>query len=513
MLVLSLLICFQRWHVRDEPLDQDIAGYAVLSHEMLNGRKLYSDLWERKPPLVFATFAGAELVVGYGPREIFLLSVVTGVGTLICLYRVGGPITAILWALLSGDIWLAGDQPNAEGFINLCLAAAAALMLNLSTKHHRLQAILLGLLFAIATLYKHHVVIICATMLGASLLKTSLLRTSLLETSPLDAMRTPDEPGAVRKSASRDDAWITCGVFAAVWAVVIAYFALTGRLDDFYIALFQQNFVYAGSLSANLLAAVELKNLFPPAMAWALAPAAIISASILFSATQRKASARPGSNWLLMIAYIASAWIVVALPGYFWAHYYQLLVPPVCIAAGWCGSFLITSKQGRSGAWRYLPLGIILTAAACWQAAAYRLSPLQISREKYVQSDLPEQQSLGVALRRILKPTEQFWELGEENEIYFAAQKSPPSGLLYLEPLQAGQQRETFADRLLADLKRSPPDAVVINQRWVGVIPKQAGILPWVNANYVSDRGSLSRGTYRILLRRDSDLARRLGAL
>jgi hypothetical protein len=43
-----------------------LTTYAVIAHEMLDGKQLYSDLWDHKPPGVHVTYAVAELLAGYG---------------------------------------------------------------------------------------------------------------------------------------------------------------------------------------------------------------------------------------------------------------------------------------------------------------------------------------------------------------------------------------------------------------------------------------------------------------
>jgi hypothetical protein len=54
-------IALGRLHTYDEPLDRDVATYVVIGGEMLHGRALYTDLWDNKPPALYAAFAAAQL--------------------------------------------------------------------------------------------------------------------------------------------------------------------------------------------------------------------------------------------------------------------------------------------------------------------------------------------------------------------------------------------------------------------------------------------------------------------
>lgn len=127
---LCALVFFIRLHTYDEPLERDLTTYAVIAHEMLDGKALYSDLWDHKPPAIHVTYAAAESVVGYGRDSIFLMNVAGAIGILLAVYlagsaagggQIGGLVAAGFWALASGDLALEGNQPNTELFLNFFL--------------------------------------------------------------------------------------------------------------------------------------------------------------------------------------------------------------------------------------------------------------------------------------------------------------------------------------------------------------------------------------------------------
>src|SRR5437588_7128607 len=126
LLGFSALIFFARRHTYGEPLERDLTTYAVIGHEMLGGKALYTDLWDHKPPAIYVTYAAAELITGYGRDSIFLLNISGAFATLLACYfagsaagggRLGGLIAATLWALASGDLAIEGNQPNTEIFL------------------------------------------------------------------------------------------------------------------------------------------------------------------------------------------------------------------------------------------------------------------------------------------------------------------------------------------------------------------------------------------------------------
>jgi hypothetical protein len=134
LLGLALVIATARLHTYHEPLERDITAAAVIGHEMLAGRSLYADMWDHKPPAIHVTHALAILLAGYGPGAVYLLNIVAAIttlgGTYLAASAVGGVVAglwgAVFWTLVSGDLWLQANQPNAEVFINACVAWAFA---------------------------------------------------------------------------------------------------------------------------------------------------------------------------------------------------------------------------------------------------------------------------------------------------------------------------------------------------------------------------------------------------
>lgn len=85
--VCAVIILGLRHKSVHEPLERDHATYAVIAHELLEGRQLYSDLWDNKPPGIFWTYAGAELVFGYGEGTVFVLGLLAAIATVPAVER------------------------------------------------------------------------------------------------------------------------------------------------------------------------------------------------------------------------------------------------------------------------------------------------------------------------------------------------------------------------------------------------------------------------------------------
>src|SRR3984893_7592140 len=169
LVALCGVIFCSRLHTYHEPLERDLTAYAVTAHEMLAGKTLYRELWDHKPPAIHVTYAAAELIAGYGRNSIFLMNVLAAIATLLVCYsagsvtgegRVGGCFAAIFWTLISGDLALEANQPNTEVFMNAFLAAAFTLLVRAEQGNRGTgRAVIVGVLFAVASLYKQVVVV------------------------------------------------------------------------------------------------------------------------------------------------------------------------------------------------------------------------------------------------------------------------------------------------------------------------------------------------------------------
>jgi hypothetical protein len=550
LLGFALIILMQRVRLSAAPLHGDICAYAVLGHEMLHGRQLYSDLWERKPPLLYITYAAAELITGYGRSEIFLLGLTTSLATLLLIYLAGqsdqrGPIGGLFaagfWMLLNCDLDLAANQTDPEVFINVCLTAGFLLLVSYPPRRRWISSLLLGAALSAATLFKHNTAIVCGAML-------------------IGHVAIPRNGRAAIRLA---DSLIAGSVMLAAWAVVFGYFIGTGRGHVFVDVLFHQNVSYSGSVAKNLGKSADLSRIFPSFMIWALAPALLILvlAAFAFRRVSRRldpseetnAKARrhqdakkigarvfeylpvflrvfvhprlrvalasptsrgvpagdridPCTSWWLLLAWAVGTWPTIALTGYVYPHYYQLWLPIGCIAGGWAAADLLRSSMRVPPIIRYAALMSAFAFLIFRQGSEFLLTPEQWVHRQFPYFDLVRQNQLGVDLGNLLKPDQQFWELGEDNALYFFSKHSPPTGLLFIDPFIYGDETQLYWTRLLGDLNRTRPVLVILSDNWTQFFPADAPIFPWLKENYSVWDTPIGWPHYRLLVRHGTKL-------
>ena len=465
LIALGTVIFFTRLHTYNEPLERDVTTYAVIAHQMLNGKKLYSDLWDHKPPGIHVTYALAELVAGYGRQSIFVLNLTAALTTLVACYfagsalhrdRVGGLTAVAIWAIISGDMSLEGNQPNTEVFLNACLAGAFAMILSAkSFELGKWRTVLAGLLFLLASLYKQVAIMPAAAVACAYVISA---------------------PAVSRKRALIDVSRIAA-IGALGWAAVFSYFAVQGRDDAFIDATFIYNQFYAGSISHNLGSWLRV----PPVPSHGLTLIGVLAAFTLAGLAFGLFSG-PRRPWTLLLGLLLGTHVAVLLPGQFFAHYYQLWLPPLIIGAAWTVTLLRRSLPDSLTWIAHTAAAITIMGLGAFQFPEYRIPPEEWSIRKY-ERIFVETDRLALTLNRLLKPNERFYEWGNESGLYLMTKKEPPSGILFSDPLMLGPLKHELLQRLEDDLQREKPELMILEEETVRRQPSHP-FIAWMKSNY-----------------------------
>lgn len=408
------VIAAQRLRTIDQVPNRDVLLYSVIAHELLVGRALYSDLWDHKPPLIYVSYAAAEKLVGYGPQQLYLLAVVLScwVAAMIawCASRFGMASLVwgvALWVLSWNSASLAGNQPNAELFENALLATAFGVLTSAS-RFSTGRAVVFGTLIALTTLFKPYAVIY------------GLLPLALVT----------DRVWMVKRNLTAIPLCV-----AAVWIPLISYFVFTNRDQILVDTLWTFNRQYAGNMLRNMAA-----SLFPPVTPVAypvLAPLVVLALIAMLAQLRRRGFAnRP---WMLLAGYALITHVAVALPGRFFAHYYQLWLPPLIIAAAWS----VASVRRP-----------VLVATAGVFLGALQIHDLRLPQDQWTRlaNVLPESvldaPRLGRDLRRAMPDCEYGLNLGSEVGIYFYGRFRPATGVFYQSHLDDSPLGDELMDRI-----------------------------------------------------------------
>ncbi|MBX3291427.1 MAG: glycosyltransferase family 39 protein [Acidobacteria bacterium] len=388
------------------PINVDPAAYAVASHEILNGERLYEDIWDHKPPAPFVVYAAFEAVLGFGPTTLFVMNFLATAAVMLGLFLIcrrgpggdtAGLIAAGIWALVSGSIGLEMRDPNTEALMNVCLVFAFLAMFSGERTINFKRALIAGLLLFAATMFKPVVVVVAAAF----------------------------AVGHVTTSEQRTKAFRDVGIVAAVgfvgWLAAFGYFAATGRGGLFYDAVIVYNRHYAGGMIENILAPLYGNaELFVDVIGPSAVFAALLSVPLFFS--DRK-------KWVVAVLYVCSAWVAIALPGRFSVHYYQLWLPAFIITIAWGIGSLLRSENRiihLSGAVILVMLAAILTVT---QFPDHRA--VLAGEHVPVIKTLNKEPETAAFINGLLRDDETIILWGNTPNMYMATQRRPPSIFMF----------------------------------------------------------------------------------
>ncbi|HVU50685.1 MAG TPA: hypothetical protein VHL80_08350, partial [Polyangia bacterium] len=329
---MACLIVVARLRTLHEPLEPDLVTYATIGHEMANGKRLYSDIWDVKPPGLYVTYMLGELVAGHGDRQVWVLGVFAALATLAGVYAAGaalgrgaGLLAAAFWTALQGVLVIQANQPNAEVFIDAAwVAAFAALVRHPGGRPAWLRALAVGALLGVGSTYKPIVVLLALVLALAHCVAPP--------------------PGLSRRDALLEVAVMTVGA-AAVWGLVFGYAAATGQVDIYWATNVSENRHRSAGLLFNLYRYVRELRVAPRALLF-LGPALLLVAAGMVVGLRRG----PRREWILFLALQAGVHLMILSQGRaFHVHSYQMWLPALAIGAAWAAATLRADPELRAG--------------------------------------------------------------------------------------------------------------------------------------------------------------------
>jgi hypothetical protein len=496
MVAAVLLLCVlymagMLYRTYDDPAGADQGLNATLGHGLVQGRLLYADMWDQKPPGVYVAYALAELAVGYGPQQFFVLNLLGWTVALLGLYQSGKLLVGKSAGLGAGLIWAFlvvlpewFTQPNAEVFISAAMAWSYFALLRLSSRPRWGWACAFGAAVGLASMFKP-TIFAAAGLMGVGYIAGSWRQNG----NPWLAAR---------------HMLAVAGVSLALWAACLSLFWYQGSLGDFYDTVVLYNRHYSGNMLHNIahIRYLTYRNYL----------LLVILPCLLIPFVSRvQASQAQRSGWLALAGWGAGCAIAIALTGHWYMHYYQLWMPVYALAAG---ALLMTPLAGSFP--RHAITRSFLLAAVIGPLVYFH--PFHDVPDQRFDHNRADCRRLGIAIDRVLLPSETayvFGYLGNTGGVYFACHRQPPCGIIFDFPLESGPLVKKFEQRILHDLDQNPPDLIVLSKRSFGPalegkpVPWGQKLVDWIAQHYVL-RCFPAPDKYASYARRGSALEQRL---
>lgn len=499
-----------------EPLDCDEAAYAYIGRELAEGRVMYRDLTENKPPLGYWLYATAVAVGGANEMTIRLLVVPFVLASLVLVHRIArtlagplaGLLAAVAFALMSTDPRLFGNGSNFEHFINFFTLVALASGVRALRPQPEAEGeperrraswvwwLLAGLAVGLAALVK---------------------QVAMLTLAALGWIAWRGEP----RRGWGGLAALGMGVVTPM-ALALIVLAAQGALEDARADILEYGRMLANDVPAEpgqppgwvrwLTGNSEPNKMWSDnGLPWPFGPStyhtwwgggswplwALSGPAWVWVAMARRRSPDASARHLVALATL-TAWAQVVAPGLYWQHYYLLVVPCVAVVVGVLGGD--SWRLLRRGTTWFSRLAAALSLAVCGVALAatgfiltrdYLLVPPAQVTARYkggnqwiVLRDLGRE--WGERLRRagIERPT--LYNFGWQSPLFIYGDMDCPTRHFFADPVFktfAPKGDPRVADRVartLADLEANPPDLVVL-----GYVEGFPALRPWLAANYL----------------------------
>jgi 4-amino-4-deoxy-L-arabinose transferase-like glycosyltransferase len=295
------------WPLNDE------AAYSVVANEIVDGGRPYIDAVDRKPPLLFWTYAAVFKVAGkYNWAALHAVAVAWILCTMAGLFVIGKRMfdrdTGLIAALLYGIFQPWGTPKNlafnGEVLMNLPIVCAWAIALRRSPSILRLDLLLAGALLCAAFLLKQPAAI-AAVPLGLYLL-----------------LRRDDANRRSPTAAIIDAAMLTAGFFGALGLVAIVLWKQDILRDAFFWTIANHSAPHV-FWTKGLLQTLGFAGACLP----------LVAAAALTFRDKTGVWANKGSERTALFGLVIASALGVAAGGRFYPHYFIQLIPPLALLA------------------------------------------------------------------------------------------------------------------------------------------------------------------------------------
>jgi hypothetical protein len=462
---LILFVLMVRFKLLSVPFERDEGGFAYIAYQMLEGKSLYLDLYEIKPPLLYIIYAFFISVFGHSIEGIHFGLLVFDVAYIITLFAFAkyffdktiAVVAAFAFAILSLSPNLLGFAAHATHFAILPgLIGLFLLMKAIDTKKRRLF-LFAGLACGLAFLVKQQAI---HFMLFAGF----YVIFEFARQKPFDWKE-----------------WFISEVLLVIGSVtpyllVVLYMLARGHFDDFwfYTVTWPTEFATSSQTGANYeIFKLQINRVIPnQEWLWYLGLGGAVSMFLI----------KVENKWrvfiLLFTLFMAFA---VATGFHFYAHYFVVFIPALALLNGlFVRNIGVLINDLLKVKWGIIvPLLFFIFA---WtqiirvdSAYFFQSNEDKILHNAYGTNPFPESKIIGDYLKQISNPEDKVVIVCSEPQIGFYSKLQSVSGQAFCYPLaDNGAYMTKLQDEFINDIETQKPRFSVytwMNMSWLNRDP------------------------------------------
>lgn len=415
ILILLLILLLQvvlRVPFLMEPLERDEGVYGYLAQTMLRGDVLYKDAIDNKPPVVFFIYAFVFKTLGQTILGLHLFSLFISLLTTLLLFLIAseliskkaGLISAFFYALFSGGPMVQGSSANTEVFVVFFVSLSLYLFVFAYKNGKEILYPVIGLIMGIAFMTKqvalfNFIVLLLFTFFATKNLRLKIKRISFLLFG-----------------------------FVLIPIFFLFYFVHHNALNDFIYNAFIYNFEYVKPMiNPGLWGSWFNIFLNENSILWVFS----ISSIAYILTKERRFDGMLLSLWAIF------SFFAVASGGFYFGHYYILVIPSLCLLSGY---FLSRWENIVRESLPQVLLVVVVLVFSLYiikhQHPYYLFySPTQISISKYgMGNNFPNSVKVGKWIKDNSNQQDKLFMWGAQPEINFYAQRASVSRFFCAHP-------------------------------------------------------------------------------
>jgi 4-amino-4-deoxy-L-arabinose transferase-like glycosyltransferase len=449
---LVLFVLMVRVNLLSVPFERDEGGFAYIAYQMIEGKQLYVDLYEIKPPLLYMTYALFITIFGHSVEGIHTGLLLFDVAYIILLFffarsffdKTVALVASFAFAILSLSPNLLGFAAHATHFAILPGLGGIMLLMKALEEDNKKLFFWAGLAFGAAFLYKQQVI---HFMLFGGVY-------TIIDFA--------------RKKPSNWKNWFISEVILVLgsvlpYALVVLFMIITGRFDDFWFYTFTWPSEFATSSETGAswyIFDLQIKNVMTnQEWLWYLAPAGLVALFVVETKNQWRIFA--GLFTLFMSLSVATGF-------HFYQHYFVVLIPAIALLNGFFvrNVGLLVNKFLKVNWGIVFPLALF---ALAWSQiiqhdSSYFFAPDsdKILHKAYGTNPFVESPIIGEFIQANSQPTDQLVIACSEPQIGFYAQRQSVTGHAFTYPLvDNGSYMQQLQDEFIEDITTKQPEISV----------------------------------------------------
>jgi 4-amino-4-deoxy-L-arabinose transferase-like glycosyltransferase len=465
-LVLTWILRMNFW---GQPFEMDEGAYGYMGWGMLKGLVPYKDMYDQKPPGIFALNSLVFLLFEPTALNVQIFASIYSLGSVLAVFMVTrklagreeGCLAALLYAIFSCGPHIQGGGVNSEVFMVLPYTLAAYFLLKLLESGSS----------------KNYLYFAFWTSLACTIKQVALVNFLWLASYLVIRIWQRRQWDTVSRVLA--DGFLVVIGAVIPWLPFLLYFYWKDALVNFYFWQVSFNFQYMAqgprglphlSLFVARTISVLCENgfLLLAALAGIGCRWPIIRGKV--ETPQQETESRQQTAWILMAIWPIFSFIGVALGKRFFPHYFIQLIPPLAVLGGVGLMDLIRKIRSRGLDFLRRPagFGMVVVFALAFLSFVMADAPyylkyngMQISLRQYNRPLFSVTRYIGKYLRERTEPSDLIYVWRVNPEINFYALRKSPSPILIHSIMSYNLPRDPH-QQVLESLHRWPPKYIVL---------------------------------------------------